>query len=243
MLEQEIYEKLVDWLGKTWWGLPDSDQLMPIIRARYTLEEAEFLIGMPFHGSSLEELAKAKSRDPMGNCLHFDTLGRYCVENGLGREITREEAEQILKESADAGLIHGVSNWREKPDTICNCCSCCCIWMDAYHLLHHHKSLDSSNYKVKVNPETCKACGLCVKRCPMDALQLKYSEHTINKHNKAAVLEQELCIGCGVCVHKCPTDSLILERNQEIVDPPENIREYSMRFMANKKKGVPLLRK
>ncbi|MGD8974460.1 MAG: 4Fe-4S binding protein, partial [Desulfobacterales bacterium] len=365
MLEQEIYEKLVDWLGKTWWGLPDSDQLMPIIRARYTLEEAEFLTGMPFHGSSLEELAKAKSRDPkelgawldelarkgiifrrqsedsvryslndsyfvflrssfwpgndddeasrkmaphvnkyfvdgfydqyatahvkglralpieqtiedtrrilpyedvikvldsfdyftvstcpcrqrkklddnthtcqkpMGNCLHFDTLGRYCVENGLGREITREETEQILKESADAGLIHGVSNWREKPDTICNCCSCCCIWMDAYHLLHHHKSLDSSNFKAKVNPGTCKACGLCVKRCPMDALQLKYSEHAINKYNKAAVLEQELCIGCGVCVHKCPTDSLILERNQEIVDPPENIREYGMRFMAD----------
>jgi len=26
MSEQEIYEEFIDWLGKTWWGLPDSEQ-------------------------------------------------------------------------------------------------------------------------------------------------------------------------------------------------------------------------
>ncbi|UCE55743.1 MAG: 4Fe-4S binding protein [Desulfobacterales bacterium] len=371
----EIYEKFIEWLGKTWWGLPESDQLMPIIKARYTVEEAEFLTGMPFSGSTLEELAEAKKRDPkelvpclddlarkgiifrrqsgdstryslndsyfvflrssfwpgkdddeasrkmaphvnkyffdgfydqyvtvhakglralpiqqtiedtrqilpyedvvqvldnfeyftvstcpcrqrkklddeshtcrkpMGNCLHFDILGRYCVENGMGREITREEAEQILKESADAGLVHGVSNWREKPDTICNCCSCCCLWMEAYHKLDHHKSLDASNYRVEIKPETCKACGLCVKRCPMDAIQLKFSSKATNKFSKAPVLDPDLCLGCGVCVHKCPTDSLTLKSKEEIVDPPTDIREYSMRFMADRKTGVPLRRK
>jgi formate hydrogenlyase subunit 6/NADH:ubiquinone oxidoreductase subunit I len=179
---------------------------------------------------------------PIGNCLHFDALGRYCVENGLGREITREETEQILKESADAGLVHGISNWREKPDTICNCCSCCCLWMEAYHKLGHHKSLDASNYTLNVNPETCKACGLCVKRCPMDAIQLKFSDKAQNKFYKAPVPETGLCLGCGVCVHKCPTRSLTLERKAEIVDPPKNIREYSIRFMEDKKKGIRLLR-
>lgn len=371
----EIYEKFIEWLGKTWWGLPESDQLMPIIKARYTVEEAEFLTGMPFSGSTLEELAEAKKRDPkelgpwlddlarkgiifrrqsgdstryslndsyfvflrssfwpgkdddeasrkmaphvnkyffdgfydqyvtvhakglralpiqqtiedtrqilpyedvvqvldnfeyftvstcpcrqrkklddeshtcrkpMGNCLHFDILGRYCVENDMGREITREEAEQILKESADAGLVHGVSNWREKPDTICNCCSCCCLWMEAYHKLDHHKSLDASNYRVEIKPETCKVCGLCVKRCPMDAIQLKFSSKATNKFSKAPVLDPDLCLGCGVCVHKCPTDSLTLKSKEEIVDPPTDIREYSMRFMEDKKAGVPLRRK
>lgn len=61
MLEQEIYEKLVDWLGKTWWGLPDSDQLMPIIRARYTLEEAEFLTGMRFMDRRWKNWRKPKA--------------------------------------------------------------------------------------------------------------------------------------------------------------------------------------
>ena len=374
MSEQEIYEKFIQWLSKTWWELPESDQLMPMIMARYTVEEAEFLTGMPFKGSTLKELAEAKGRDPgelgpwldamarkgiifrsqradsvryslndsffvflrsafwpgkddedsrkiaphtnkyfydgfydqyatahvkglrtlpinrtiedtrqilpyedvvqvldkfeyftvsicpcrhrknlddashscqkpMGNCLHFDTLGRYCVENGLGREITREEAEQILKESADAGLVHGITNWQEKPDTICNCCSCCCLWMEAYHKLDHHKSLDTSNYRVKIKPDTCKACGLCVKRCPMDAIQLKFSAAATNKFGKAPEPDADLCLGCGVCVHKCPTDSLTLERKTEIVDPPQNAREYMLKFMGDKKEGVRLLRK
>jgi formate hydrogenlyase subunit 6/NADH:ubiquinone oxidoreductase subunit I len=77
----------------------------------------------------------------------------------------------------------------------------------------------------------------------MDALQLKFSDAVTNKYSKAVELEKELCIGCGVCVHKCPTDSLTLERKEEIVDPPENVREYGMRFMADKKAGVRLVRK
>ena len=161
----------------------------------------------------------------------------------MGREITRAETETILKASADAGLVHGLSNWQEKPDTICNCCSCCCLWTEAYHKLGHHKSLDHSNYRVRIRADSCKACGLCIKRCPMDALQLKVTAEAQNKFSKAPVLDPEACIGCGVCVHKCPTGSLTLESKAEIVDPPKDVREYGMRFMADRKAGVPLLRK
>ncbi len=55
---------------------------------------------------------------PKEVCLHFDDLGRYCVENGLGREITRDETFEILKKAADSGLIHGTANYQDTPDTI-----------------------------------------------------------------------------------------------------------------------------
>jgi len=55
---------------------------------------------------------------PKEVCLHMDDLGRYCVENGLGREITREETEAILKQSADSGLVHGIGNIMDGQDTI-----------------------------------------------------------------------------------------------------------------------------
>ena len=366
MAEASVYREFIDWLGKTWWELPESDHLLPMIKANYTAEEAAFLTGFPFGGTSLEHLAEAKGMapeelEPMlkelgekgmiyksrrgdsmryrlsdsffslnranlwpgrtdertintaleinryileGNwfdqynevhhrglralpiyqtiqddrailpyedvikvveefeyytvstcpcrhrhnsdpdladcphptevCLHFDDLGRYIVEHGQGREITKEETLEILKTCADSGMVHGISNQVEKPDTICNCCSCCCIWLETYHKLGHDKSLDASNYRVAVNPETCKACGLCVKRCPMDALQLKYSAEAKNKFAKAVVVDVDLCIGCGVCVHKCPTDSIFLKQCDEIHDPPKDARDYMQRYMADR---------
>ena len=51
-------------------------------------------------------------------CLQFDQLGRYCVENDMGREITKEETLEILKKAADAGLVHGTANHQGKRDTI-----------------------------------------------------------------------------------------------------------------------------
>ena len=59
-----------------------------------------------------------ESRFPSEVCIHFDELGRYCVENDLGREITKEETLKILKGAADAGLVHGIANHQDKPDTL-----------------------------------------------------------------------------------------------------------------------------
>jgi NAD-dependent dihydropyrimidine dehydrogenase PreA subunit len=100
--------------------------------------------------------------------------------------------------------------------------------------LGHAKSLDPSNYRVVVEAETCKACGLCVKRCPMDALQLKYSALAKNKFGKAVAVDEDLCLGCGVCVHKCPTRSLKLEQCDEIKPPPETVRDYMHAYMNDR---------
>ena len=146
---------------------------------------------------------------PVENCLHFGDLGRYCVRTGIGREITKEETLKILKEAADAGLVHGLAN-QEKPDTICSCCNDACMWFTSYRLLDHDKSLDPSHYRVKTNPISCTACALCVKRCPMDALTLETNQEAKNKYKKSVTVDLELCIGCGVCVHKCPAHALTL---------------------------------
>ncbi len=249
MTEQEIYTQFMDWLKRTWIGLPDSEFKEEAVRARFTVDEAEFLTGFPFRRTPLEELATLKgmsekelaekldpmaikglvwkgtkdgkvryglneiffslyrsafwrmlendhmravsvpanqymlngmlegfsktehqglrtlpidktieagttvrpyedvvklldsfkyytvsacpcrqrknldptvenSKKPLEVCLHFDDLGHYIVDNEMGREITREETEAILLKSAKAGLVHGMSAWQERPDTI-----------------------------------------------------------------------------------------------------------------------------
>ena len=43
------------------------------------------------------------------------------------REITREEAGQILRDSHQRGLIHTIIKCRGDFYAICSCCSCCCV--------------------------------------------------------------------------------------------------------------------
>lgn len=100
--------------------------------------------------------------------------------------------------------------------------------------------MDQSNYLVKVAPELCKACCLCVKRCPMDAIELKFSTKATNNFRKAVVVDTDLCIGCGVCVHKCKPKAITLKRKEEITQPPrtqkELVEENIMAVFAAKEK-------
>jgi hypothetical protein len=43
------------------------------------------------------------------------------------REITKQEAKDILKQSHQNGLIHTLVKCRQDFYAICNCCSCCCV--------------------------------------------------------------------------------------------------------------------
>ena len=183
---------------------------------------------------SLDDSSENTCTHEKQNCLHFGNFADYIIENGLGKEITQSEAEKILHDAAEEGLVHGISNWQKDVDTICNCCSCCCLYMEAFHVLGHAKGMNQSNYEVRINEDTCKGCGLCEKRCPMEGIALTHSERANNRTGKIASLEPGICIGCGVCAHKCPTESLSLSRRATLDHPPENVKEQRKRFFEEK---------
>jgi Na+-translocating ferredoxin:NAD+ oxidoreductase subunit B len=177
------------------------------------------------------------------NCLHFGKLARYIVKHEMGTQITREEMFETLKRAADAGLVHGISNAKTGANTICNCCSCCCMFLEAIHApfpvpVGHQRS----NYLLSINHDTCKACGLCAQRCPMNALKLREMESTPTettgadpkKKAKEIAYEPDRCIGCGVCVHKCPTGSLGLEGRDADEDIPETMSEIGRRMLLER---------
>ncbi len=43
------------------------------------------------------------------------------------REITKQEAKDILRQCHQSGLIHTIVKCRQDFYAICNCCSCCCV--------------------------------------------------------------------------------------------------------------------
>lgn len=50
--------------------------------------------------------------------------------------------------------------------------------------------------KITINPEKCKGCGLCQKKCPVEAIK--------GEQRQTRVIDQDKCIKCGTCLTSCP---------------------------------------
>ena len=59
-------------------------------------------------------------------CIQMGHAAEYYIRTGRGRQITREEAFEIIKRAEDNGLMHQIPNTDGpgKTHAICNCCGC-----------------------------------------------------------------------------------------------------------------------
>ncbi|ROR27179.1 NADPH-dependent glutamate synthase beta subunit-like oxidoreductase [Mobilisporobacter senegalensis] len=106
-------------------------------------------------------------------CIQMGHAAEYYIRTGRGRQITREEAFEIIRKAEENGLMHQIPNLdgSGKTHAICNCCGCSCL---ALRTAEMFKNVDMvrSNYVSHVDKDKCVACGECVETCPVNALQL-----------------------------------------------------------------------
>ncbi len=140
-------------------------------------------------------------------CLHTGDTARWCVEHGQGREITYEEALELLCKSNENGLVHTINI----NGFICNCCVDCCPMFIGFHEMNT-QTLIPSPFVPRVNDDECISCGNCAERCPVNAIKM----------NDVAEIDLGTCIGCGLCIPTCASESIRLERRapEELPAPP-----------------------
>jgi coenzyme F420-reducing hydrogenase delta subunit/Fe-S-cluster-containing hydrogenase component 2 len=70
-----------------------------------------------------------------------------------------------------------------------------------------------------VDPEKCKACMICARKCPVDGI--------MGGKSQIHIIDQELCIRCGTCYDACPEkfDAICAITGQAVPPPiPEEER-------------------
>jgi Na+-translocating ferredoxin:NAD+ oxidoreductase subunit B len=152
-------------------------------------------------------------------CLSFGPGASYYLENGIAREISKEEAKGILLKAEEEGLVHCSSNTSSAKMFIFNCCSCCCGVMKNVTKYGNPNVITKSNYYAVNDTGNCNACGICVERCQVHAIRIE---------DDVAIIERDRCIGCGLCVSMCATGSLSLAAKSPDEASPVFIDDVAM---------------
>ena len=171
---------------------------------------------------------------PRDVCLIFDATGRFLIERGFAREITREEALEVVRRAEEAGLVHTTNNSQDRLSLICNCCPCCCTILRGLTQLQNPNAFAVSRWCSQVDPDLCNGCGICEdERCPVSAIKVRES---------VAEVDRDRCIGCGLCVTKCDAEAVHLVPRRHPPDPPQTIVEMGLKIATEKGKAEDFIK-
>lgn len=106
-------------------------------------------------------------------CIQMGKGAEHYIRTGRAREITREEALEIIKRAEENGLMHDMVNIEEAGESaaICNCCACACFGLRV-GLMYGARDAIRSNFVAEIDESKCVACAQCVEVCPGNALKL-----------------------------------------------------------------------
>jgi len=159
-------------------------------------------------------------------CMAFGSWAASDIEFGRARQITKNEALDILRQNEDDGLVFQPTNAQE-PDFICSCCGCCCGMLAMQKILPRPLDFWTSNYFAEVDPEICTGCETCIDACQVTAMKF-------NEGEGISYVDLDRCIGCGNCVSVCPDEAILLLKKESEQAPPRTVDDLYDTIMANK---------
>ena len=161
---------------------------------------------------------------PLETCLSFGAAAEYYINSGLGRELSADEAIDILKAADAAGLVHAGIN-AQHLSNICNCCPCCCASMKGIVEKGHdkHKYLNALFVPI-IDDAVCIGCEECTERCPVGALHM----------DDSAVVDRIRCIGCGLCASGCDVQAITMVLRADREEPYQNARALFLDILKKK---------
>lgn len=194
-------------------SLTNLEQVIPYTRAR------DIILHNPDHIVVLECPCRSSRPNP---CLPLDVclvigepFASFVAEHHprRARWITQDQAQEILQAEHERGHVHHAffkDAMLGRFYAICNCCTCCCGAMQAWH--NGVPMLASSGYVSQVDAGQCIGCEDCAGACQFGALSMS---------DGVAAVDASLCMGCGVCASRCTQEAISLVRDPAKGEPLE----------------------
>jgi len=141
---------------------------------------------------------------PRKVCLALGEQAKFFAERGIGEKIDVQQGLEILDIAEKNGLVHSINN-KEDPNYLCNCCECCCFFVQALKKRGIFTSIGRSGYAASLDLELCNQCGICPDMCIFGA---------ISEEEESVKFEEAKCFGCGLCAYNCPQEAIKLVLNE-----------------------------
>lgn len=166
---------------------------------------------------------------PTEVCMKFDELADFVIDRGLARELSKDEAHDLLRVTEEAGLVHFVDNAEGEIKHNCNCCGCACWNVGNIRRRKIPRDAIMATYFMRdTDEQECSGCGACAEICPVDAVRME---------DGIPLVDRDWCIGCGVCATVCPGNAVSLGAREDRAGdrPAATFRDLHNRIAEEKK--------
>ena len=214
----------------------DRTQILDHERATRIVQEAKTCAVSLCYCRHIQEHEGKACGKPMEVCTTLNSAADYVIRHGLGRRISREEAQDIFARTRSKGLVHIGDNVMRRPAYVCHCCGCCCAMLSAINRFKMFDAVVTSPFEASFDGSKCNGCGLCAKKCPVSAIHIDGDE----KGKKAAV-NPGICLGCGVCKPTCARGALSMAARKERIIVPETAWQRTVLMAIERGKFQNLL--
>ena len=143
---------------------------------------------------------------PTETCFLINDAADAHLARGTARRLSLEEAETVLRQANERGLVHlTVYNPDQYVYAVCSCCACCCHDLQFLRVFGRDDLIARSEYVAHTDMEACTHCGDCIERCLFGARiwddgRMRY--------------DARACYGCGLCVTTCPAEATVMQRKR-----------------------------
>jgi Pyruvate/2-oxoacid:ferredoxin oxidoreductase delta subunit len=149
----------------------------------------------------------APCEHPTENCFLINDAADAQVAAGVARRLSLPEAEAVLRQANEHGLVHlTIYNPHQYVYAICSCCACCCHDLRFLSVYGRTDMVARSEYVAQTDAAACVHCGACVPRCVFGARTWENGE---------MVYDPQICYGCGLCVSACSIEATTMVRRAQ----------------------------